>query len=241
MQICKLILVYPIVAAALLSCGGEQKSNQNLDANVDAGSKPDQAVALCPAVDAQVACRRASDCGSEDLQPSASCVDCPVRNPAMCQAGVCAVPDSVSCVSEGCTTYTAYRDALYQFSVEMGPQLGVIKSLWWAGVAAETAGGRKLSCADLMRGPLDLSSGCYNVVRMNQKEQGGGGAVHELLLSSLPAGEDLLFLVQAYGTEDRSGPPFGRSCVAFRTETFASVEESKTTISVGDDIMQPIE
>jgi hypothetical protein len=176
-----------------------------IDASVtDNGPPPDGGVrALCPMLEAPE-CTSATTCG-EVINRQSNCTGCFDYSHSLCRFGACETPAGLA-ASNPVTLY---------FNVE-GALASRVMSFATAGIAAETAGGAAISCAEVYAGDVDLTDGCYNIV-----DSGGYAAVivgdaYRALFSRLPTERKVLLVVRGYEQDlDSMGEPIGISCTEY--------------------------
>jgi hypothetical protein len=193
-----------LAAIVLLGCNSGTDDDP-FDASVtDNGPPPDGGVrALCPMLEAPE-CMNASTCG-EVIGKQSNCNGCFAYSHSLCTFGACETPP-VLANSNPVNIF---------FNVE-GALASRLMSFASAALAAETAGGAAVSCADVYAGEVDPNDGCYNIVDSRGFPTAIVGDSYQTFFSRLPANRKVLLLLWGYQEEVASmGEPIGISCTEY--------------------------
>ena len=189
------------LSVAMVACEGTSRNpGNNGSGTPDSGADVDGgARALCP-VEPSAACQRASECGQDDSTPPSNCGGCKPYNKRICKFGQCVEPEPL-----------APADPV-NYLVQLAALTTEVKSFADLAIAAETAGGKILTCDDVYEKRIDLSDGCYNILTT----RGSGIAREEnqytRTFTQFPSGQQTLFVVYGYALEESVGDPIGVSC-----------------------------
>jgi hypothetical protein len=187
---------------ALAGCGG---GDGGADAGVGDGAVATDGGmrALCPMLEAP-ACRRASECGTEDEEPSqATCAACIKTNASACVFGACQQTPPLMVADRHDVIFDA-RDVAAR-----------VQSFHQLAITATSAGGLVRTCEDVYENRVALDEPCNNVVesRLRTKAEGQpSGTVYTVSFSRFPSSLRTLFIVYGYDSADTSGTRIGVSC-----------------------------
>lgn len=145
------------------------------------------------------ACARAADC-QPDLLPPTNCEGCVSYNRSLCADGSCREPP----ILDGTD--------LYNVVVTLAPALPPLESFSTFAIAAATAGGARLGCAELRDDPGLLSNPCINVLESRAYSLGQSGQSFAVGFVGFPGGERTLFLIRGHTQVQARGEPVATSC-----------------------------
>ncbi len=198
-------LTSTLVLAALIpfaSACGDDIAAEDAGVNADAAPIDAGVRALCP-VDTNATCVSSETCGTPGSMPP-MCPFCPRYNPALCALG-CHTPPLLLTGDTQTVSFVAQG-------------LGAVPESFGSVVlAAETAGGRYLTCQDIyddvQRG--FISEPCVNVLDSRWTDaQREGADTYRVSFSRFASELPVLFVVYAFATNRAEGIPIGVSCTA---------------------------
>ena len=185
----------------LVGCSSST-DDDGMDATVvDAAPMEDGGVrALCPALEAPD-CMAADACGEVNPRQS-NCTGCFPYSSALCTFGACETP-AVLAASNPVNVF---------FNVE-GALASRVASFASAALAAETAGGATITCAEVYAGDVDFTNGCHNIVDSRGFPAGIVGDSYQAFFSRLPTERKVLLVLRGYEeTVAMMSDPIGISC-----------------------------
>ncbi len=204
------------IALALCSSWAAACGSDPVDPGADGGVAdaaaipPDGGVrALCPALESPQ-CTNAAACGTAVPGPN-DCAGCRQHYAAACTFGACTTPDTPVTVVNVYSDITQVR--------------GVIRSFVITGLAAETAGGLPITCADVLAGTVTVDEPCATVLDSRTYDLGElrpTGEVYPVILSRFPTSANAVILVQAFGAARGNGALVGHTCVELAAGTQAT-------------------
>jgi hypothetical protein len=102
----------------------------------------------------------------------------------------------------------------YAVRFDVGALKPQVVSLAGFAIAAETAGGARLGCADVYASPgLDLGSGCLNLLDSRGAEIAQISDVYTFGFGTFSSGRRTLLVVYGFSMAGQKGAPLGVSCV----------------------------
>lgn len=157
--------------------------------------------ALCPMLEAPQ-CTAAATCGAAATAPN-DCAGCRPHYEIPCSFGAC--------------TELSDPVALLNVVTDITNVIGAVRSFVITGVAAETAGGLALSCADLLGGgTVSLDQPCMTILDSRTYDLGElhpSGNIYPVVLSRFPTSARALILIQAFADARGNGALVGHTCV----------------------------
>lgn len=198
-----------VLVLAAAACGSDPV-NPGADGGVaDAAEPADGGVrALCPMLQAP-ACTNAAACGAA-TDPVNGCAGCRPHYAAACTFGTCTTPADPVAIVNVFTDITQVR--------------GSIRSFVITGIAAETAGGKKLTCEEVLAGDPGIDETCLTVLDSRAYDLGElrpTGETYPVILSRFPTSADALLLVQAFADTRGNGALVGHTCAPLAAGTAA--------------------
>ena len=217
--------VLGLMIAMLVGCSSSTDDDSS-DASVpDTGPPPDGGVrALCPMLE-MPSCMAAETCG-EVLTAQSNCGGCFDYSRSLCTFGSCESPEILE----------PSNPVTLRFNVE-GALASRVMSFASVAIAAESAGGAEVSCAEVYAGDLDFGNSCYNIVDSRGFAAAIVGDAYQTFFSRLPTQRKVLLVVRGYEEDlDSMGEPIGISC----TELDVG-EANGTGVDVEGDMMRLIQ
>lgn len=188
------------LALVLAACGSDPITPGADGGVADAAEPSDGGVrALCPMLQAP-ACGNAAACGMA-TDPVNGCAGCRPHYAAACTFGACTTPTDPVAIVNVFTDITQVRGSIRSFVV--------------TGIAAETAGGRKLTCEDVLAGDPGIDEACMTVLDSRAYDLGElrpTGETYPVILSRFPTSADAVILVQAFADTRGNGALIGHTC-----------------------------